>query len=156
MAPIRVLSFSTTEINEYICRLLKIVRMNTKLVFWACFFGLTSVILGAFGAHILGNYLTFEELQSFKTATSYQLFHSLLLLLVASSNFFSTQTIQWAGRFLRVGIFLFSFSIYALTLDRLIGIDVGFLGPITPLGGLCLIVSWGILMTTTFTKLKKQ
>ncbi|MDG1761546.1 MAG: DUF423 domain-containing protein [Flavobacteriaceae bacterium] len=128
--------------------------MNTKLVFWACFFGLTSVVFGAFGAHILENYLTFDELQSFETATSYQLLHSLLLLIVASSTFFSIQTVQWAGRFLVVGIFLFSFSIYALTLDHLMGIHLGFLGPVTPLGGMCLIVSWGILMTATVKKLK--
>ena len=146
--------FGATKINEYICEKLEIIEMNTKLVFWACFFGLISVIFGAFGAHVLENYLSFDELQSFKTATSYQLYHSLLLLLIASSNFFSTQTVQWAGRFLVVGIFLFSFSIYALTLDHLIGIHVGFLGPITPLGGMCLIVAWGILMTAAFKKLK--
>ena len=128
--------------------------MNTKLVFWACFFGLTSVVFGAFGAHILENYLTFDELQSFETATSYQLLHSLLLLIVASSTFFSIQAVQWTGRFLVVGIFLFSLSIYALTLDHLMGIHLGFLGPVTPLGGMCLIVSWGILMTATVKKLK--
>lgn len=129
--------------------------MKNKLILWAYFLGLTAVVFGAFGAHALENKLTLKELQSYKTATSYQMFHSLLLLLVASSDYFSINITRWVGSFLVVGIFLFSFSIYALMLDKLIGIDLGFLGPVTPVGGLCLIVSWSILLVSGFKKTKE-
>lgn len=128
--------------------------MKNRLVLWSCFFGLTSVILGAFGAHGLENQLTFSELDSFETATLYQLVHSILLFSVASSNFFSIKIVQRVGQFLVAGILLFSFSIYALTLDQLIGLDLGFLGPVTPFGGLCLILAWGTMVVATIRQPK--
>jgi len=126
--------------------------MKNKLVLWACFYGLTSVIFGAFGAHALDDLLTDDALHSFETATRFQLFHSLLLLLVATSGFFSEKTVRRAGVFLTLGIFLFSFSIYALTLDDLLGVDWRFLAPITPIGGTSLIVAWAILMLRAIKK----
>lgn len=128
--------------------------MKNRLVLWSCFFGLTSVIFGAFGAHGLENQLTLSELDSFETATLYQLVHSILLFSVASSNFFSIKIVQRVGQFLVAGILLFSFSIYALTLDQLMGLDLGFLGPVTPFGGFCLILAWGTMVVATIRQPK--
>ena len=36
----------------------------------------------------------------------------------------------------------FSFSIYLLSTDELLGINLSFLGPITPLGGLAFVAGW--------------
>jgi uncharacterized membrane protein YgdD (TMEM256/DUF423 family) len=44
------------------------------------------------------------------------------------------------------GVLLFSFSIYLLAIQGILGINLKFLGPITPLGGLSLIAGWSILM----------
>jgi uncharacterized membrane protein YgdD (TMEM256/DUF423 family) len=41
---------------------------------------------------------------------------------------------------------LFSFSIYALVIGKSKGKNMKFLGPITPLGGLLLVVAWGLLL----------
>ena len=42
--------------------------MERKIIATAAFLGLTAIILGAFGAHALKNYLTPEQLISFETA----------------------------------------------------------------------------------------
>jgi uncharacterized membrane protein YgdD (TMEM256/DUF423 family) len=76
-------------------------------------------------------------MESFRTATMYQLFHAIALIALPSSEKFI-----WTARCWIAGIFLFSFSIYGLVLDELVGVNFSFLGPITPLGGLFLIAGW--------------
>ena len=46
----------------------------------AAIFGGLAVILGALGAHALQEVLAPQALDSFKTATTYQLFHAIALL----------------------------------------------------------------------------
>ena len=45
-----------------------------------------------------------------------------------------------------VGTFIFSVSIYCLAFQDAWGVNLKFLGPITPLGGLFMIISWGMLI----------
>lgn len=103
----------------------------------AAIFGGLAVILGALGAHALKDLLDATAMESFKTATMYQLFHAIALIALPSSEKFI-----WTARCWIAGIFLFSFSIYGLVLDELVGVNLSFLGPITPLGGLLLIAGW--------------
>lgn len=114
------------------------------------------VILGAFGAHALKNILTSEQLTSFNTGVRYQLIHAVLLLFIYllieknPSSFFknSAKLIFW-------GIILFSGSIYVLTIKNLTEIEMlKFVGPITPIGGLLLIIGW-IQLLIGAIKLKK-
>ncbi len=109
-------------------------------------FGATGVLLGAFGAHGLKARLTPEALSSWDTAVTYQLFHALALLfaglfagLLAKSAVYPA--IGVAGTSWIVGILLFSGSIYVLAIG-----GPRFFGPITPLGGLALIVGWAALL----------
>ena len=106
----------------------------------AAILGALAVILGALGAHSLREVLEVDSMDSFKTATMYQLFHAIALIAIPNQRRF-----RWTARFWVAGILLFSFSIYLLVFDELIGWDLFFLGPITPIGGLCLIVGWGML-----------
>jgi uncharacterized membrane protein YgdD (TMEM256/DUF423 family) len=53
------------------------------------------------------------------------------------------------------GTMLFSFSIYLLSLQDYLGANLKFLGPITPLGGLFMILGWGMLIFY-FAKTKLQ
>ena len=105
-------------------------------------FGATGVLLGAFGAHGLKTRLTPEALSSWDTAVTYQLIHALALLfagLLAKSAV--NPAISVAGTSWIVGILLFSGSIYVLAIG-----GPRFFGPITPLGGLALIVGWLALL----------
>lgn len=116
--------------------------MNKQIIVTAAIFGVIAVVLGAFGAHGLRDKVSAGDLENWKTAVSYQFYHTLALL------FLSTLTSQSKGMtnasFLCfvLGILLFSGSLYLLSTRSLTGISSKVLGPITPLGGLFFIMGW--------------
>lgn len=127
--------------------------MERKIIATAAFLGLTAIILGAFGAHALKNYLTPEQLISFETGVKYQMYHALFLLFLGLSAVFLTDKTKKLMYWLVVlGVTFFSGSIYLLTTKNVTGIDFKFLGPITPIGGTLLIVAWGILFVKVLNK----
>lgn len=103
---------------------------------------LLAVIFGALGAHALKEILSASQLSAFHTAVSYQMYHGLALLILALSP--KLVPLKWAkiaGYFFVAGIFLFSGSIYLLTLASWLVV-----GPLTPIGGVCFMVGWGCLI----------
>ena len=115
------------------------------------FLGGLGVILGALGAHALKDHLTEQKIAAFHTATQYQIYHSLALVMVGilaiQMGAPLSEKLNLVGSFFTAGIFLFSVSIYILSLG-----GPKFFGPITPLGGLCFISGW---FTLAFLFLKK-
>ncbi len=95
---------------------------------------------GAFGAHALENTLTSERLDTWKTAVDYQMWNALGLLLIAviSQNF--GLDLNWSKWLIFTGILIFSGSLYLLCLT-----NTSWLGAITPIGGVCLILGWILL-----------
>lgn len=124
------------------------------LLFGATYGGL-SVVFGAFGAHALKAVLSADKLQSFETAVKYQMYHALALLLVGFFFDFSRKTQQYMAWSFVLGTFLFSTSIYLLALSSIWDVNLKFLGPVTPLGGMFLIFGW-VLMGISFVKLKAK
>ena len=103
--------------------------------------GLLSVAIGAFGAHALKSSLSGYSLSIFETANQYQFYHSLALILVAILARLQPSTkLMWSGRFFLLGTLVFSGSLYLLGLT-----GVRWLGAITPIGGVCLLLGWGLL-----------
>ncbi|MBA5792955.1 DUF423 domain-containing protein [Flavobacterium sp. xlx-214] len=127
--------------------------MAKKLVALAAFFGFIAIILGAFGAHALKKVLTVEQLISFETGVRYQMYHALFLLLISQLNILTEKNKRTIGILTTIGVFLFSGSIFLLATQDLSGINFKFLGPITPVGGLFLILSW---FFTAFYALKQN
>ena len=117
--------------------------MNNLALLAGAFFGLTAVILGAFGAHLLKKKLTKEQLQSFETGVKYQMYHAIVLLVLGFNLEDLNSKIIYA---FIIGIILFSFSIYGLVISSANNKKLKFLGPITPLGGLFLIIGWSLLI----------
>ncbi|MGB3606406.1 MAG: DUF423 domain-containing protein [Psychroserpens sp.] len=110
-------------------------------------FGMLSVIFGAFGAHALKKILSTEQLQSFEVGVQYQMYHAIVLLVLGYGlNSISAAT-YWC---FTIGILLFSFSIYGLVLSDAKGKKLRFLGPVTPIGGLLLVVGWLLLLINAF------
>ena len=103
----------------------------------AALLGALGVTLGAFGAHGLQTKLSAEQLESWDTAVRYHLLHSVALLALALFSAGSGRSIQLSGWLFSLGILFFSGSIYLLVLT-----GQRWLGPVTPLGGLCLIAGW--------------
>ncbi len=120
--------------------------MKQKLIITAAFFGATSVVLGALGAHTLTDLISAKSLAAFEKGVKYQLFHALLLLFLAISvNKDNEKYIKPIALLLILGICFFSFSIYLLSTQSITAINFSFLGPITPLGGIGMISSWILL-----------
>ena len=118
-----------------------------KLKIIGGFFALLSVVLGAIAAHKLKDSLNEESLKSFETGVKYMIYHGLAIIVVSNSN------IQGKNNLLIIfslGIVLFSFSIFLLSTQSLTKINFSFLGPITPIGGLTLIVGWIIFIINSF------
>jgi len=109
-------------------------------------FGILSIVLGAFGAHALKKILSPERLESFEVGVRYQMYTALALLWIGSAFDFGTQREHWAYYGLFWGAILFSGSIYLLSFKDLLRINLRFIGPITPLGGLLMIVGWLMIL----------
>ena len=118
----------------------------------AIFFAVTAVALGALGAHALKEILTENQLHSFETGVRYQFFHALAILFLAVNAEKFNHQLKRSLYLMSVGICCFSFSIYLLSLQEILGFSLSFLGPITPIGGLLLISAWTML----FFSIKKQ
>lgn len=97
-----------------------------------------AVAAGAFGAHGLKSRLTPELLAVFETGARYQMFHALALLAVAwAQSRWPGGAATWSGWLFVAGTLLFSGSLYALALT-----GARWMGAITPVGGLALLLGW--------------
>lgn len=106
-----------------------------------------AVILGAFGAHALKQRLAETALQTFETGVRYQMYHAFAILAAVwlAERLHSGLPLT-AGWLFVAGVVLFSGSIYLLATRTLLGIESwAWLGPVTPLGGLCFIAGWIVL-----------
>ena len=103
--------------------------------------GALGIALGAFGAHGLESHLLeYGRLETWKTAAFYHLLHSVVMLVLVLHK--DWRPLPWVGFFL--GVCIFSGSLYLLCLTQ-----IGWLGAITPFGGLLLIAGW---VSLAFTK----
>lgn len=118
---------------------------NFTLIIGAIY-GMLSVILGAFGAHAFKKILSVERLSSFETGVKYQMYHALLLLIIGFMLKFDTGIEKWASWCIIWGVLFFSMSIYFLSFQEVWGVNLKFLGPITPIGGLLMITGWALLI----------
>jgi uncharacterized membrane protein YgdD (TMEM256/DUF423 family) len=109
-------------------------------------FGLIGVIFGAFATHGLKPVLPISAMDSIETGIQYQIYHSLLLILLGNLKFGNAKIANLIFYLLVFGIILFSGSIYLLATRELTNLSIGFLGPVTPLGGSLLILCWIILL----------
>ncbi|MBP0612684.1 DUF423 domain-containing protein [Chryseobacterium sp. cx-311] len=120
--------------------------MKTFTLVIGAVYGLLSVILGAFGAHALKKIISAEKLTSFETGVRYQMYSALFLLIVGYILKFESPSEKWISILMIAGTFIFSFSIYLLSMSEAWNMNFKFLGPITPIGGLMMIISWAMLI----------
>lgn len=136
----RLKSKHFTNFGRYIFDMKEIVLLSGAV------YGGLAVLFGAFGAHALKSKLSADQLKSFETGVKYQMYHALVLLILGFQFNFDSEFEYVAAWFFIFGIFLFSFSIYALVLSSARGEKMKLLGPITPLGGLLLLIGWVLLV----------
>jgi len=108
---------------------------------------LVAVAAGAFGAHGLRARLSADLLAVFETGARYQMYHALgLLALGLFVRGGAPGFANAAGWTMLFGIVVFSGSLYALALSGIRG-----LGAVTPVGGLALLVAWGLFAAAAIT-----
>lgn len=112
-----------------------------------------AIILGAFGAHALKKILSIEALSTFETGVKYQMYHALFLVLIGTLNELSLKAKKIIYNLVVFGVLFFSGSIYLLATNPLTSFDFKVIGFITPIGGLLLILGWGVLF---FNFVKKK
>ncbi len=125
--------------------------MSRKYLLWGISLAGFSVIFGAYGAHGLKALVPAAQLVVFETGVRYEFMHALALILLAyymqqnKANQEQLKRLNKTGNLFLIGILLFSGSLYALTLQPLIDFNFArFIGPVTPIGGLCLVAGWVI------------
>ncbi len=114
----------------------------------AALLGFLAISLGASGAHgpVHEKLKAAGELEHWGTAVQYHLPHAVMLLvltLFASSR----PAMIWAWRMIFTGILLFSGSLYVLAYT-----GIKWLGAVTPLGGLSLMIGWVLIAVSAKVK----
>ena len=87
-----------------------------------------------------------ERLNSFEVGVRYQMYAAITLLIIGFHLDFETTIERWSYYGIFWGCILFSSSIYLLSLKDLLKVNLRFLGPITPLGGLLMIAGWVMIL----------
>jgi uncharacterized membrane protein YgdD (TMEM256/DUF423 family) len=121
---------------------------NQKIILiLAGFLGFTGVTLGAFGAHRLAHILSPRMLEIYKTGIVYHLIHSVAILsiaLVGKEKLFKAAYVMIAG------IVLFSGSLYLYSQS-----EFNFFAMVTPVGGICFLIGWLLIVFEAF-RMKKN
>lgn len=126
---------------------------NRTLMLVTGILGTSGVALGAFGAHALKIRLeTTSHTETWGTAVFYHLIHTVAILAVAmainqASPATKSRLLTKAATSWLIGIVLFSGSLYFLSLG-----GPRWLGPITPIGGLALLIGWGCVLVSGLKK----
>ncbi len=123
--------------------------MARKFLLIASLSALLAVVLGAFGAHGLKAILDASGQATYETGVRYHFYHTFGLFIVAlllQQRY--TKWLRNAGWFFILGMFLFSGSLYLLSV-----FGWKWLGPITPIGGTFFIIGWGCIF---WNYLKKE
>jgi len=125
--------------------------MHPVTLFLSALCAFIAVTMGAFGAHGLKEILTTDMLAVYKTAVTYQMWHALGLGIIALLRAQNPEVnlLKYAAWAMFSGIVLFSGSLYLLSLSGL-----KWLGMITPLGGLCFLAAWALVMAFSFKSFK--
>lgn len=133
--------------------------MHKKYLTTAAVLGALAVALGAFGAHGLQRVTQDEKiLQSYQTGVQYQLYHALAILALSALAISSPgKWIKWAYTSFCIGIIFFSGSLYTITYIKVHGDgNTAWIGPVTPLGGLMLIIGWIFLLVAAMSYKKSN
>lgn len=129
--------------------------MHKKFIAAGAILGGLSVALGAFGAHGLQKITEdIKIIQNFQTAAQYQMYHALALIATGILfEKFGGKLLNTAAVLFILGIVFFSGSLYLMTWLKIEGSSaVKAIGPVTPLGGVCFIAGWLLLMAAVLKR----
>ncbi len=114
--------------------------------------GLSAILLGAGGAHLLSQGMDSNQRSLFQLANNFHLTHALLLAVlgVLKQNF-TTLWLNISATLITLGIFLFSGSLYLYATTQ-----AKIFSELTPFGGMCLIAGWIVFAIAGVNIYKQQ
>lgn len=118
------------------------LQISKVFIILGAILGFLGVAVGAFGAHALKEKLAINFLNIFEVGVRYQMYHALLLILIAFiySNF-PNSYVYASGWLVFAGVIIFSGTLYILALTA-----TPAWGAVTPIGGLLLLAGWLLLI----------
>ena len=120
--------------------------MHKQVIILGALLCTMSVLLGAFGAHLLQPLLVENSREStFNTAINYLIFHALGVLLSG----ITLKKSKLIALFFMSGIFFFSGSLVALSITNIIS-----LGALAPIGGICFVIGWILFARSAYLHIK--
>jgi uncharacterized membrane protein YgdD (TMEM256/DUF423 family) len=124
------------------------MNRERKLIITGLLFLILSIVLGAFAAHGLSKLVDSEDqIKSFDTGVRYLFVSGIGFLVIAAlrEKFDFLLTIEYI--FIFWGTIIFSGSIFILVIAPHFEWSISkILGPVTPIGGLAMILGWVILL----------
>ena len=114
-----------------------------KAKIFGTLFVLISVIFGALNTHYLKSILPKITIDSIDLSLRYMMYHGLGLLIISILPLKEKRYIVYL---FIIGTLLFSLSILILSFQSISNSNFGWLGPLTPIGGLLLIGGWILLL----------
>lgn len=118
-----------------------------KGLFIGAVFMILGVSIGAFGAHSLKEILIQNgTTDTFKTGVDYLFYNSIGIFIVSITGK-NNKYFKYSILLLAIGILLFSFSLFILSLS-----NIKLIGIITPFGGLAFILGWICFILNQKTK----
>ena len=106
----------------------------------ASILGGMGVGMGAFGAHAFSEMMSDKYKAIYETASKYALIHAVLLTILSLTYSSEIRGTELACRATFWGTCIFSGSLWLLAI-----FEIRWLGAITPIGGLTLLLGWGSL-----------
>lgn len=133
------------------------MNTNKKMLTTLALTGVLAVAIGAFGAHGLKPRLTSDQLSTYNTGVSYHFYHLLAMSFAYLLYIYTEHSWVRLGFWsFFAGIILFSGSLYLLSTRGLIGLSTyKWLGPMTPIGGLCFIFGWISILVSAYKQSQK-
>ena len=114
-----------------------------KAKIFGTLFVLISVTFDAVNTHYLKSILPKIDIDSIDVSLRYMMYHGLGLLII---SILPIKKKRYIINLIIVGTLLFSLSILILSFQSISKSNLGWLGPLTPIGGLLLIGGWIILL----------
>lgn len=111
-----------------------------KIASYAAILGFLGVAFGAFGAHGVKGKISDFHYASYRVGIEYLFFH-LVPLFFISTREYSKSLIQTSWIFI-CGIIFFTGSNLLMTTEAIHHVNFHFLWPVTPLGGILMLIGW--------------
>lgn len=128
--------------------------MERNFILFGILFVVLGIALGAFAAHGLQSAgLEQAKIESFKVGVAYLFYSGFGMMILGGLRERFDFMMKLHFRMIFFGTILFSFSIFLLAVLPLLQINISrYLGPITPIGGVMMIIGW----FTLFIKYLRQ